>query len=236
MTVESEAKPLAVEPEGVLIENLTVEGPRDKVFFRRRVPAEQIEQMELADGLGIFFRYDKERQKQILLNIARMPYGNVVLAHTPGGLITGYVSTHPVDSSERWDTLNQVSHVNSEGKLYVYEFGAIEVSRQWRGMGLSTRLMRAAFETDDWFEDKITVSVEFAWHWDYEEVGMSKFAYRNMLKKVIGSAGFERMDTDEPNVVMDSANMFMVRLGPKVPTEVQQRFFALLHKDNRWGF
>lgn len=236
MAAETKAGPLAVEPDGILLENLTRESQQGRIYFRRRVPAGCLERMELAEGLGIFFRYDLPRQKDILLNIARMDYGDVVLAHTAENLVVGYVTMHPVDPTERWDIPNRVSLVNPAGRLYIHEFGAIEVSRQWRGLGLSSTLMRAGFEGDTWYDDKILVSVEFAWHWDYEESGLSRFAYRNMLKKVIASVGFEQMDTDEPNVLMDAANMFMVRIGPKVPHQIQQQFFSLLHKDNRWGF
>ncbi len=187
--------------------------------------------MKLAGGLGIFFRFDPERQLNTLIKIANMPYGNVILAHTAGNLIVGYASCHPVDSTERWNVLNK------PGQPYrVYEFGAIEVSREWRGQGVSSGLMKAAFEGDPWMVDKIIISFEFSWHWDYEELGMSKYAYRDMLKKVISGAGFEKMDTDEPNVMMDGANMFMVRVGKEVPQEVEQEFYALLHTNNRWGF
>ena len=235
-TTGQQAKPLSLEPDGELIPHLTIEGEHGPLYFRRRLGAARLSRMELADGLGIFFHYDKERQKQTLLKIARMPYGNVVVAHTADDVITGYVTMHPLDPDERWDTLNRPSDVNPDGRLYVHEFGAIEVSRQWRGQGLSGRLMRAGFEGDAWFDDKIVVSVEFAWHWDYEEAGLNKFAYRKMLRKVIATGGFEQMDTDEPNVLMDAANMFMVRLGPRVPSHIQQRFFSLLHKNNQWGF
>jgi acetoin utilization protein AcuA len=236
LTGETKPQPLAVEPAGELLEDFTVERAGREIFFRRRVPASRLEQMQVSPGLGIFFRYDVERQKQTLIKIARMDYGNIVIAHTSQDEIVGYVTAHPVSPEERWAVLNQPSDINPEGKLYVCEFGAVEVSRQYRGWGLSTRLMRATFESDSWYASKIVVSVEFAWHWDYEEAGLNKFVYRKMLRKVISSAGFEAMDTDEPNILMDPANMFMVRLGKEVPWQVQQRFFSLLHKDNRWGF
>jgi acetoin utilization protein AcuA len=231
-----QARPLAVAPDGVLIEVLSHEGSSGEVYLRRRVPAAQLEQMHLAEGLGIFFRYNREAQQETLLTIAAMPNGNVVIAHTAEDEIAGYITTHPVDQHERWASLNQPSAVNPDGRLYVCEFGAIEVSRAWRRIGLSRALMQAAFEGDTWFDDKIAVSLEFAWHWDYEQLGVGKYTYRNILKKVIASGGFVQMDTDDPNILMDSANMFMVRIGPRVPTHVQQHFFSLLHKDNRWGF
>ncbi len=221
---------LAIEPEGELIEQLTKETERGPLYFRRRVPAEKLSRMRLAEGLGIFFRFDTERQMTNLLKIARMDYGNVIIAHTADDLITGYVSMHPVDETERWVILNKPNE-----PIRVYEFGAIEVSRQWRGCGISPGLMRAAIEGDSWMDDKIIVSVEFAWHWDYEEMGIGKFAYRDMLKKVIATGGFQKMDTDEPNVMMDGANMFMVRVGQNVPQEVEQEFYSLLHKNNKWG-
>jgi acetoin utilization protein AcuA len=227
---QSEKNDLVIEPEGQLLEPLTKQTDRGAIYFRRRVPASRLEKMRLAEGLGIFFRYDLERQKNTLLKIVRMEYGNVVIAHTADDLILGYVSMHSVDESERWAVLNKPGE-----PLRVYEFGAIEVSRKWRGYGLSTALMRAAIEGDSWMDDKIIVSVEFAWHWDNEEMGLSKFAYREILRKVIATGGFQKMDTDEPNVMMDSANMFMVRVGKKVPVEIEQQFYSLLHTHNKWG-
>jgi acetoin utilization protein AcuA len=228
--VQAEKNVLVIEPEGELIEALTKETDRGPLYFRRRLPAEKLARMRLAEGLGIFFRFDLEREMATLQRIARMNYGDVVVAHTADDLIAGYVACHPVDESERWAVLNK-----PDEPIRVYEFGSIEVSRQWRGYGLSSRLMKAGFEGDAWMDDKIIVSVEFAWHWDYEELGMTKFAYRDMLKKVIATAGFRPMDTDEPNVMMDGANMFMVRVGKYVPVEVEQEFYALLHRNNKWG-
>lgn len=221
---------LIIEPEGELVEQFTRETDRGLLYFRRRVPAEKLARMKLAEGLGIFFRFDTERQLNTLLKIARMNYGNVVIAHTADDLIVGYISMHPVDESERWAVLNKPGE-----PIRVYEFGAIEVSRKWRGYSLSKSLMRAAIENEPWLDDKIIVSVEFAWHWDYEELSMGKFAYRDMLQKVIAVAGFQRMDTDEPNVMMDGANMFMVRVGKNVPGEIEQEFYSLLHTNNKWG-
>ncbi len=221
---------LAVEPDGILIEEATKQTPRGPLYFRRRVPASRLEMMRLDEGLGIFFRYDLERQKDNMLRLARMEYGNLVLAHTADDLIAGYISMHLTDEHDRWSVLNE-----PDGPVRAYDFGAIEVGRNWRGLGVSKGLMQAAFEGDDWFDDKIVTSVEFSWHWDNEELGMTKFNYRNMLKKVIESAGFIKMDTDEPNVMMDSANMFMVRMGPKVDPLIEQRFYSMLHKNNLWG-
>jgi acetoin utilization protein AcuA len=221
---------LAIEPEGEFLEWATLETPGGPIYFRRRVPAGFMEKMSLAEGLGIFFRYDPERQKTNLIKITRMEYGNLVLAYTPENVVAGYICMHPIDPEERWQVLNE------PGKPpRVYEFGAIEVSRKWRGVGLSKRILRAAFEGDSWLDDKILTSVEFSWHWDYEESGMTKYVYRNMLKKVLESADFNQMDTDEPNVMADSANMFMVRIGSKVPSEIQQKFFSLLRRHNIWG-
>ena len=221
---------LAVCPDGELLESATLQTERGPIYFRRRLPVERLQKMTLAEGLGIFFRYNIERQKETLLKIAAMEYGNIVVAHTAEDVVIGYITMHPIDESERWNVMNQAA---AEPK--VYEFGAIEVSRLWRGLGLSKRLMQAAFKDDSWLDNKIITSTEFSWHWDYEEIGLNKFQYRKMLKNVIASAGFQQLDTDEPNVMMDATNMFMVRIGPKVDPELMQKFFALLHKNNTWG-
>jgi hypothetical protein len=219
---------LAIEPDGELVNTLETE--RGPIFLRRRVPATHLETMTLSKGLGIFFRYDTERQMATIIKIANMEYGNAVIAHTAENEIVGYVLMHRADEWNRWSKLNEPG-----GPIHIYEFGSIEVSREWRGFKLSTALMRAAIDGDSWLDDKIITSVEFAWHWDNEEMGLNKFAYRSILKKVIETGGFHQMDTDEPNVMSDSANMFMVRIGPKTNTELQQKFFASLHENNRWG-
>ncbi|NWJ45105.1 MAG: GNAT family N-acetyltransferase [Chloroflexi bacterium] len=230
MTDSTPLQRLAIEPEGILLDTLSLTTPNEVFYFRRRVPASFIEKMSLSEGLGIFFRYDLERQKANLIKIAGMELGNVVLVHTAKGEIAGYICMHPIDEYDRWYGLNEVDMSPN-----VYEFGAIEVSREWRGVGLSYRLMRAAFEGEEWLRDKIVTSYEFAWHWDSEAVGLNRFVYRKMLKRVIESGGFDQYDTDEPNVIMDAANMFMVRIGDKVSSEVQQKFFSLLQRNNPWG-
>jgi hypothetical protein len=64
---------------------------------------------------------------------------------------------------------------------------------------------------------------------------MNKFTYREILKNTIECGGFEQMYTDDENVMMDSANMFMVRVGEKVDGDLLQNFSAMLFKNNQWG-
>jgi ribosomal protein S18 acetylase RimI-like enzyme len=221
---------IAVEPSGIVVDAATLQTPQGKVFIRRRIPYDYLSKFSLADGLGIFFRYDKQRQFETLLNITKLPFSAVNIAHTEDKVIVGYTTSHPIDESERWASLNQ------EGNPFkVLEFGAVEVSRNWRGLGIAKQLLTFSFRDDAYFADKILISTELAWHWDYDQLGLSKFQYREFLKNTIEYGGFEQMYTDEPNVMMDAANMFMVRFGEKVDGDLLQSFMAMLFKNNQWG-
>ena len=76
--------------------------------------------------LRAFARFP-DREHQLLLNIAQRPDCALALAHTPAGEIVGEVTLAPGDPW--WEGLENVYEV------------AIEVSSNWRHMGVAKNLL-----------------------------------------------------------------------------------------------
>ncbi len=81
---------------------------------------------------------------------------------------------------------------------------------------MASALLRFAVEPDP-FEDLILIASGLAWHWDLEQSGLSAVAYRRVLGRVFGAAGFEPLRTDEPEIAYDPANLFVARIGEPGP-------------------
>jgi hypothetical protein len=62
---------------------------------------------------------------------------------------------------------------------------------------------------------------------------MNKLEYRELFIDLAGRFGFMEMVTDEPNVTMDAANLFLVRLGRKTTFSQYQKFASMLFT-NEW--
>jgi len=97
---------------------------------------------------------------------------------------------------------------------------------------MSMAMMHAAWD-DPFYEDKIVLTTAFTWHWDLEATGMNKLEYRELFIDLAGRFGFMEMVTDEPNVTMDAANLFLVRLGRKTTFSQYQKFASMLFT-NEW--
>jgi acetoin utilization protein AcuA len=111
----------------------------------------------------------------------------------------------------------------------MYEMGALEVSRNYRGMGIAGKIFRLLMQ-DDFFEDKIAYMYGFSWHWDLDGSGLTMAQYRKMMLGLIKRYGFGECYTNEPNVSLREENFFMVRIGSRVSQEDQTRF-----RDLRFG-
>ncbi len=163
------------------------------------------------------YSFDKElnvfrpalRQKQAMVNIASTADGKVFIAHNYRKVI-GYVTFCTPDKYQRW-TLNDSSRL--------LELGAIEVSPNWRQERVGMSLLDKVF-SDGRMEDYIIISQEYCWHWDLLRTGLGVWEYQRMLHKVLSAYGFTRWSTDDPDIICHPANMFMVRVGSRVPADV----------------
>jgi len=193
--------------------------PKGVVHIRTRCSPDFADSLELDEGLGVFPQYRSIiRDKDTLKEIAALEDANMVIAYNEDGKIVGYVAFSYPSPLERWCK-------NGHGLLY--ELGSIEVSRGWRRLGLAKKMLEIALEDDEW-EDKILFITGFSWHWDMQGTGLPKSNYRNMLMHIFQPFGFRHFYTTEPNIIMDSANMLMARIGARVSDEARERFLDLV--------
>ena len=204
-----------------------IDTPKGKVWIREKADPDFIGSLELDEGMGVFAapNYPPNREKKALERIARGEESNIILAYSDEGKIIGFVAIAPPSQAERWGKLS------GQGLI---EAMAIEVSRDWRSLGIADKMMELGLR-DPFFDDKIVICTGYTWHWDLDSTGLSKDNYRRMLLKYLEKAGFMYYETDEPNVNLDSANFFSARIGPRVGTELYNRFEQLLFKDQAWA-
>lgn len=184
--------------------------------------AEKLDAIKVDDGIRMFSRNNPDRQRKALVKVAGLEGGNVI-AGISDDLLISYVGIHHPSERERW---------GKPGYDWLYELGAIEVSRNFRKLGLAEAMLDLAFD-DPFYDDKIMLTTAFTWHWDLEGTGMDKLQYRQLFLHLAAMHGFIEMATDEPNLGMDASNLFLVRLGKNASFSRYQRFAALLYS-NEW--
>ena len=180
---------------------------------------EVLHSVSLEAGIGRFARYRSIiAGMQTLRQVAALPDANVTIALSPARQIVGYIECSYPDPIEGWRD-------NADGLCY--ELGAIEVSRNWRHLGIA-REMVATILTDDFMETKIFFLTGYSWHWDTDHTGLSVYAYRNLLVRLFRPFGFQVYLTNNPEIRMSSANVLMARMGRGITTQQRQRFQHML--------
>src|SRR6266699_1575954 len=187
----------------------TLETKKGPLLLRDFCPPSLVERLAADRGLRAFARLP-EREHQLLLNIAKSPDCALSLAHTPTGAIVGEVTLAPGD-------------VWWEGIENVYEV-AIEVSSNWRGLGIAHNLLAFALELDA-LEDMILFAMGLSWHWDIEGIGLSVYRYRELIARLFASQGFVEYPTTEPNIAMEPANILLARIGSRVDQRVVSQLY-----------
>ena len=190
----------------------TLETSRGPILLRDWCPPSLVERLHPDEGLHAFARR-ADREQALLKRIASGPECELVVAHTPEGLLIGQVSICAAD--DWW-----------EGIPDLYEV-AIEVSSNFRKLGLSKALLQFALEPD-YFEDVILFALGFAWHWDLVGADMSSMTYGQMIRKLFEHVGFEKMAANEPNLHLDPANIFLARIGGNVSPGTAAQFRSRL--------
>lgn len=181
---------------------LIVEGP---------IPPDRLSTLSMHPSLDAFRR--PAEQHEALVEIAELDEGRIIAARE-GNIIVGYVTFHYPDELERW----------SEGGMSdLVELGAIEVSNEYRSLGLGKRLIQMAF-AEEQLENMIVFTTEYYWHWDLEGTKLSVWDYRNMMEKLMKSADMVWYATDDPEICSHPANCLMVRIGKEVPMSSVEQF------------
>ena len=178
-----------------------------------------LESLTLEEGIGRFARYRSIISGiETLATVAALPDANVTIALSPAGQIIGYIECSYPDAIEGWRD-------NADGLCY--ELGAIEVSRNWRRLGLG-RAMTALILADPFIETKVFFLTGYCWHWDLDQTRLSAYAYRNMLVRLFRPFGFRVYLTTNPEIRMSSANVLMARPGQQITTVQIERFQKML--------
>ncbi len=173
--------------------------------------------LEVDPGLGAFSGYSRRRTdvvRESLGKALRIPGAEVVTA-VVDQTIVGYLLLVPAGPDQPWGRLNDPR---------VLEIG-IEVARGYRGHGVAQALFRRAFSRPE-VESRIYVATAYVWCWDVEETGLAANIYADRLLKLFERFGFRREWTNEPNVAMEPANFFAVRIGRQAPPDLIRRFRA----------
>lgn len=191
----------------------TLETARGPILLREWCPPSLVERLHPDEGLNAFARR-ADREQALLKRIASGPECELVVAHTPEGLLVGQVSICAAD--DWW-----------EGIPDLYEV-AIEISANWRKLGLSKALLQFALEPV-YFEEVMLYALGFAWHWDLEGVGIDSMHYAQLIRRLFEQVGFEKLGTTEPNIRLDPANIFLARIGSKVSRENVAQFRSRLN-------
>jgi acetoin utilization deacetylase AcuC-like enzyme len=190
----------------------TIESPAGPLLLRDFCPPSLVERLVPDSGLHAFARFP-EREYELLLNLAKSPDCALVLAHTPEGKIVAQVTLAPGD--DWW-----------EGFENVYEV-TIEVSSNWRNMGIAYKILDFALELDA-IEDMILFGMGLSWHWDIDDLKITVHRYRELIARLSRSQGFVEFATTEPNISMEPGNILLVRVGKNVDQFVVKRFLDRL--------
>jgi acetoin utilization deacetylase AcuC-like enzyme/GNAT superfamily N-acetyltransferase len=189
-----------------------METRKGQVLLRDFCPPSFVERLKADDGLRAFARLP-EREHRLLVGIAKSPDCALALAHTPAGEIVGEVTLAPGDAW--WDGIENVYEV------------AIEVSSNWRSMGIAKGLLAFALELDA-LEDMILFAIGLSWHWDIEGLGITVYRYRQLIASLFVSQGFVEYPTTEPNVNMEPGNILLARIGSRVDQRLASQFYTRL--------
>ncbi|MEK3884448.1 GNAT family N-acetyltransferase [Paenibacillus sp. PL2-23] len=181
---------------------LIMEGP---------VPPDALARCTMHPKLDAFRR--PAEQHEALVEIAGLTEGRILIARE-GKQIVGYVTFHYPDELERW---------SEGGMLDLIELGAIEVANDYRSYGIAKRLIALAF-AEEQLENMIVYTTEYYWHWDLEGTGLNVWDYRQMMEKLMKSAGMIWYATDDPEISSHPANCLMVRIGKEVPLASIEQF------------
>jgi len=190
------------------------ETDRGRITINPKCPPGSFEGLSLEAGLGNFAHYSSIIQKlEIFEKVASGKDGRVALALFHENIIVGYMVCWYPDSTDRWRKLGEL----------MYEFGAIEVSRNFRKLGIAAKMVTSALR-DDFFDEKISYMNGFSWHWDVDGSGLTLLQYRKMMLNFMKPFGFEEYYTNEPNIALRQENLFMARIGSRVSEEDKLRF------------
>lgn len=196
----------------MITDRLELETPKGLVYIEGPAGAEHLQSLEMNAGLTNF--RPPKKQKEALIRITGLPHGMIYIARHESEII-GYVTFHKADEFTRW-----YKHPK------VLEMGGIEISPEWRKCGVGENLMRVAYSNKT-LDDFIVLTMEYCWHWDLRHTNMDVWQYQQMLTKIFGKVGLNKVTTDDPDITEHPANVLMARIGKNVGKQDIMMFEAL---------
>lgn len=189
----------------------TVEANGKSIIVEGPIDSDTLNKYTFDEGL-VAFRIPKE-QFVAIQEIADLEEGRIIICRD-GDNIIGYTTYLYPDPLERW----------SDGNLpYLLELGAIEISEQYRAMGLGKAMLELSMQ-DDEMEDYIIITTEYYWHWDLKNSGLDVFEYKKIMQKMMAAGGMEVFSTDDPEITSHPANCLMARIGKRITNDQIQTF------------
>ncbi len=201
--------------------------PHGAFTIQRACSLSLIEQLTVDEGFGNILR--PIRAKATFQRIAARPSGNVTLAYTPDHVVAGYLM---IARPEPMHWQQRVIHERWEQCEALYELGSLEVSKNFRSLGIADQLMQAAFAGGA-YDDLIVVAETIRWHWDLTTAQGSALVYRDRLLALMKRYGFEEFGTDDADVRSDPANALIARIGPNCPQEHVEHLHSLRYVSRR---
>ncbi len=208
-------RPLAGEQDGALFARSACRAYTTEagtIYLRDRCPAPFVEQLRADEGLHAFARRP-EREHALLLKVARSNKGELALAYTGEGVIVGQITF--AEAEAWWGEMDMMREV------------AIEVSANWRELGVARQLIELVMAREE-LESWILLAMGLSWHWETEQLGLTRARYRELLARLAAPYGFVEYLTTEPNIRDDPANILLARLGSRVEASALQQFYTFL--------
>lgn len=192
---------------------VTLATARGPITILSHVTEEQLQELLVDDGIGAVFRPSRAREE--FLRIARREDGNVILAVAEPNLIAGYVLVErPVPVA--WQ--RRVMNNRWSDMPWIYEFGAIEVSRNYRRLRLAEEMLHV-LTADPLLQDKILVASAMTRYWDLTETQLTARQYRDALISLMRSVGFQTYPTSDREIISDPNNALLAWFGPQARQE-----------------
>jgi hypothetical protein len=218
-----------------------IQTAKGRILLVRNLTADRLSRLHMEEGLGVFFHYryeEAKKTKEVLSTICNEENSCVVGAIRNETLLA-YLTIVSTAGGTRWSEVNAALCASSDALTdpVLLELGSIEVSTAWRSIGLAHSLFEFAFE-DPLLEEKIVFSRELSWHWDLRASNLDRYRYRTMLMKLFEGAGFRYCETDDEEIGYAGENVFMARVGVRIPPETAMLFHrSLCRSEPRgWGW
>jgi len=198
-----------------MIERIALETPMGKLSIYTFASPDEIRRLnfdrQFAEHRGFRSLYTRSES---LIRRAAEEDANVVLAVTDKENIIGFgVLAYP-EPDERWAKLEP---------RVMMEVKGIEVTRDWRRMGVGSVLVKGMLSHPG-VEEKIIYFVGFTWTWDLEWMKMTASKYRKMMVRLFQPFQFNECKTNEPNICLDADNLFMCRIGKNISDRLLDDF------------